>query len=76
MLRKLLRLRWGFPGGGRGKECPASAGDMKDVGSVLGAGRSPGAGTANHSSIFAWKIPGTEESDQRWSMGSQRVRHD
>ena len=29
-----------------------------------------------HSSIFAWKIPWTEEPDGLQSMGSQRVRHD
>ena len=32
-------------------------------------------GTATHSSIFAWRIPGTEEPDRLPSMGSQRVRH-
>ena len=29
-----------------------------------------------HSSIFAWKIPWTEEPDGLQSMGSQRVKHD
>ena len=29
-----------------------------------------------HSSIFAWKIPWTEEPGGLQSMGSQRVRHD
>ena len=31
---------------------------------------------ATHSSIFAWKIPWTEELSRLQSMGSQRVRHD
>ena len=31
---------------------------------------------APHSSILAWKIPGTEEPGERQSLGSQRVRHD
>ena len=31
---------------------------------------------ATHSSIFAWRIPWTEELDRLQSMGSQRVRHD
>ena len=31
---------------------------------------------ATHSSIFAWRIPWTEESGGLWSIGSQRVRHD
>ena len=29
-----------------------------------------------HSSILAWRIPGTEEPGELWSMGSHRVRHD
>ena len=28
-----------------------------------------------HSSILAWEIPWTEDSDGLQSMGSQRVRH-
>ena len=31
---------------------------------------------ATHSSVLAWRIPGTEEPGRRPSMGSQRVRHD
>ena len=31
---------------------------------------------ANYSSIFAWKIPWTEEPDGLQLMGLQRVRHD
>jgi len=31
---------------------------------------------ATHSSIFAWKIPWTEEPGRLQSMGSQRVGHD
>ena len=30
---------------------------------------------ATHSSIFAWRIPWTEESDGLQSTGSQIVRH-
>ena len=30
---------------------------------------------ATHSSIFAWEIPWTEESDRLQSIGSQRVGH-
>ena len=33
-------------------------------------------GMAIHSSIFAWRIPQTEEPGRLWSMRSQRVRHD
>ena len=31
--------------------------------------------TASHSSVLAWRIPGTEEPDRLHSIGSQRVRH-
>ena len=31
---------------------------------------------ATHSSIRAWRIPGTEEPGRLQSMGSQRVGHD
>ena len=31
---------------------------------------------ATHSSVLAWRIPGTEESSGLLSMGSHRVRHD
>ena len=30
---------------------------------------------ATHSSILAWRIPGTEEPNGLLSMGSHRVRH-
>ena len=32
-------------------------------------------GMATHSSIFAWKIPWTEEPGGLQSLGSQRVKH-
>ena len=41
------------------KNPPANAGD---AGSILELRRSPGVGNGNHSSILAWKIPGTEEA--------------
>ena len=31
---------------------------------------------ATHSSVLAWRIPGTGEPDGLPSMGSHRVRHD
>ena len=33
-------------------------------------------GMETHSSILAWKIPGTEEPGELQSMGLQRVGHD
>ena len=41
------------------KDPPANAGD---VGSIPRSGRSPGGKMSVHSSIFAWKIPWTEET--------------
>ena len=37
----------GFPGGAVVKNMPANAGDTRDVGSILGLGRSPGVGNGN-----------------------------
>ena len=39
------------------KNPPANAGDVGDVGSSPGLGRSRGGGRATHSSILAWRIP-------------------
>ena len=59
----------GFPGGSVVKNPPASAGN---VGSIPGSGRSPGEGTATHSSILAWELPWTEDPGRLQSMGSQK----
>ena len=37
----------GFPGGARIKNPPANAGDIRDVGSIPGSGRSPGEANGN-----------------------------
>ena len=58
------------------KNPPASAEDLRDMGSIPGLGRSPGEGQATHSSILAWRIPWTEEPGGLESMGLQRVGHD
>ena len=59
------------------KNLPASAGDIRDAGSVPGSGRSPGgAGVATHSRILAWRIPWTEEPGGLQSIGSQKVVRD
>ena len=44
--------------------------------SIPTSGRCPGGGMATHSSILAWRIPGTEELGGLQSIGSQRVGHD
>ena len=78
-----LRSSTGFPCGSAGKESTCNAGDL---GSIPGLGRSPGTFTfhfhalekkmATHSSVVAWRIPGTGEPGGLLSMGSHRVRHD
>ena len=72
-IRLVHTLIWGIPGGSEGK---ASACDVGDPGSIPGSGRSPGERMATHSSILAWRIPGTEEPGGLQSTGSQRVGHD
>ena len=48
MSKKLFaKSNIGFPGGSRGKEPPANAGDARDVGWIPGLGRSPGGGNGN-----------------------------
>ena len=57
------------------KNPPASVGDIRDLGSIPGSGRSPGGGMATHSSILAWRIPCAEEPGGLQSIGLQRVGH-
>ena len=66
----------GFPGGTVVKNPPANAGDARDAVSNPGLRRSLGEEMATHSSILAWKIPGTEETGSLLSMGLQRVECD
>ena len=59
------------------KNPPANAGDIRDMSSIPGSGRSPGGGHGNPCpSIVAWRIPWTEEPGGLWSIALQRVRHD
>ena len=44
------------------KNPPVNAGDVRDVGLIPGLGRSPGEGSATHSSILVWRLPWTEEA--------------
>ena len=57
------------------KNAAAGAGDLGDVDSIPGLGRSPGGAHATRSSIFAWRVPGTEEPEGLQSVGLQRVGH-
>ena len=58
------------------KNLPANAGDVRDVGSILGWQDPLEEGMATHSSILAWRIPWTEEPGGLQSTGLQRVRQD
>ena len=63
--------------GGAGGNLPVSAGDIRDVSSMIaGLGRSPGGGMAIHSHILAWGIAWTEEPGSLQSIRLQRVGHD
>ena len=57
------------------KNPPASVGDIRDAGSVLGWEDSLEEGRATHSSIPAWRIPWTEEPGGLQSIVLQRVGH-
>ena len=57
------------------KNPPASVGDVRDAGSILGLEDPLEEGVATHSSIPAWRIPWTEEPGRLQSIGSQRVSH-
>ena len=54
--------------GSDGKESVCNDGDPVSNPEL---GRSPGEGNATHSSILAWRIPGTEEPGELQSVGSQ-----
>ena len=59
------------------KNLPANAGDIRDAGLIPGSGRFPlEKKMTTHSSILAWRIPGTEEPGKLQSMGLQTVGHD
>ena len=54
---------------------PANRGDVGDVSSNPGWGRSLEEAMATHSSILAWRILWTEEPGGILSIGLQRVGH-
>ena len=58
------------------KNLPANAGDIRDVGSIQGSGRSPGGGHSNPRQYSCLDIPWTEEPDGLQSIVLQRVGHD
>ena len=67
----------GFPSGTCGKEPASQRQRLKEIRvRSLGWEDPLEEGMATHSSILAWRIPWTEESDELPSIGSQRVGHD
>ena len=58
------------------KDVPANAGDVRDVGLILGWEDPLEEGVATHSSVLAWRIPWTEKSGGLQSIVSQRVEHE
>ena len=54
----------------------ANAGDIKDVSSIPGLGKSSGGGHGKNSSILAWRIQWTEEPAGLQSLGAQWVGYD
>ena len=53
------------------KNSPANAGDLREVGSILGQEDPLEKGMATHPSILAWRIPWTEEPGGPQSIGLQ-----
>ena len=53
---------------------PASAGDARDVGLILGLGRSPGGGNGNRLQYSCLENSQTEEPGELQSVGSQKTR--
>ena len=66
---------WGFPGMLVVKNLLASAGDVRDLSSIPGSGRSPGGGHGNSLQYSCPENPWTEEPGGLHSIGSQRVGH-
>ena len=73
ILLSIGNISLSFPGGSVVKNLPANAGDE---GLIPESGRSCGEGNDPYSSVYAWKIPWTEEPDGLQSMGLQRVGYD
>ena len=67
---------WVFPGGIRGKEPPANAGDIRDLVLIPELERCPGLKNGNPLQYFCLKNPWTEELGELQSIGSQRVWRD
>ena len=74
----LIQCLWqlGFPSGSVVKNPPAMQKTQMMRVRSLGGEDPVGEEIVTHSSILAWRIPGTEEPSGLPSMGSHRVGHD
>ena len=66
----------GLPRWCSGEEPACQCRRRRDVGLIIGLGRSPEAGNGNPLQYSCLGNPWTEEPGRLQSMGSQRVRHD
>ena len=57
------------------KNLLANAGDLRDMGSIHGSGRSPGGGHGNPLQYYCLANPWTEEPGGLQFVGLQRVRY-
>ena len=64
-----------FQGGASGKELPANAGEVRDVGSIPGLGRSPGGGNGIPLQYSCLENPMYRGTCQATVHGLQSVRH-
>ena len=76
-IKTCVSIIWGFPCGSAVKNLPEMQESQEiDVGPNLSWEDPLEEDMATHSSIFAWRIPWTEEPGRPQSIVSQRVRHD
>ena len=73
---RLLRLSMGSPGGSVVKNMPANTGDIRDVGSVSGSGKSYEGGHGNPLQYSCLENPHGQRAWWLQSFGLQRVGHD
>ena len=66
----------GFPGGAVVNNPPASAGDSRDLGSVLGLGQPPAVGNGNPLQYSCLENSTDRGAWQATVHGVERVRHD
>ena len=67
----MFYISMGLPSVTGGKELPPSAGDVKDMGSILGLEHPLEDGIATHFSILACRIPWTKKSGRLQSIEFQ-----